>query len=166
MTLRRLFVWIQDPYERIKLMHTIAESTAGMRGGALASAVHTFTRHGDPMVRSFVNKTMQEISAPLLAMIRRWVFEGDLQDPLGEFFVVEHSDVANADMWRSKYSLNESMIPSFISLELAQRILQIGMTINFIRSCCGENRNLYWMQQHLLNLKEKNLIMASQIYFL
>ena len=140
LTLRRLFVWIQDPYERIKLMHTIAESTAGMRGGALASAVHTFTRHGDPMVRSFVNKTMQEISAPLLAMIRRWVFEGDLQDPLGEFFVVEHSDVANADMWRSKYSLNESMIPSFISLELAQRILQIGMTINFIRSCCGESQ--------------------------
>ena len=135
-----MFVWIQDPYERIKLMHTIAESTAGMRGGALASAVHTFTRHGDPMVRSFVNKTMQEISAPLLAMIRRWVFEGDLQDPLGEFFVVEHSDIANADMWRSKYSLNESMIPSFISLELAQRILQIGMTINFIRSCCGESQ--------------------------
>eukprot|EP00943_MAST-04B_sp_MAST-4B-sp1_P002977 g2977.t1 len=140
LTLRRLFVWIQDPYERLKLMHTIAESTQGIRGGALTSAVHTFTRHGDPMVRTFLKKTMQEISAPVLAMIRRWVFEGDLQDPLGEFFIVEHPGVSNADMWRSKYSLNESMIPSFIPLELAQHILQIGMTINFIRSCCGESQ--------------------------
>ena len=140
LTLRRLFVWVQDPYERLKLMYTIASSTEGLRGGALATAVHTFTRHGDPMVRSFVNKTMQEISAPLLAMVRRWVFEGDLQDPLGEFFVVEHRDADNADMWRSKYSLKESMVPSFISFELAKRILQIGLTINFIRSCCGESQ--------------------------
>ena len=138
LTLRRLFVWVQDPYERLRLIHSVAQGTEGIGGGALISAVYAFTRHGDPLVRSFVATMMREISVPMYAMIRRWLFEGVLEDPHGEFFIAEHAGVSKSDMWRGKYSLRESMLPSFLSIAFAKKILQIGTTINFIRSCCGE----------------------------
>jgi gamma-tubulin complex component 3 len=138
LTLRRLFVWVQDPYARLQLIHGIVRGTSVIRGGALVSAVFAFTRHGDPVTRTFVYKVMREISYPILNMTRRWLLEGTIDDPCGEFFIAEHHDVEDADMWTKKYSLRTSMLPPFVSNEFAKQILQVGTTINFIRSCCGE----------------------------
>ena len=46
LTLRRLMVWAQDPLERMRLMAVLTDSVGGLRGGALASAVHAHVRHG------------------------------------------------------------------------------------------------------------------------
>jgi hypothetical protein len=129
LTLRRLYVWTQDPLERMRLMAVLVDSVGeytrererpqekeggrerdskrkkeseikrgreregennpcvrpylrmtllirmtppggsrdgGFRlhGGALASAVHNFTKHGDPAVRAFVTKVVWLSSAP------------------------------------------------------------------------------------------------------
>ena len=39
-------VWAQDPLERMRLMAVLTDSVGGLRGGALASAVHAHVRHG------------------------------------------------------------------------------------------------------------------------
>ena len=46
---------------------------------------------------------MREIAAPVFAMIRRWVFEGELLDPHAEFFVAARTGVKEVDLWQSKY---------------------------------------------------------------
>lgn len=50
LTLRRLLVWTQDPLHRMRLLASLVESVQGLRGGALASAVHAHTAHGDSFV--------------------------------------------------------------------------------------------------------------------
>lgn len=75
LSLRRLYVWMQDPIERLRLMAALAAGTVGLHGGALASTVHSHTRHGDPFVNTFITTQMAALAAPLLNMTREWVIE-------------------------------------------------------------------------------------------
>ncbi|RLN86702.1 hypothetical protein BBJ28_00010445 [Nothophytophthora sp. Chile5] len=52
----------------------------GLRGGALASGVHSHVLHGDPAVSQYVQSVMKRVAAPIFRMIKRWVFEGELED--------------------------------------------------------------------------------------
>lgn len=71
-------------------------------------------------------------------MIKTWMIEGEINDPFREFFIDTDPNVTDDKLWTQKYSLNYVMIPSFLSNELAIKILQTGKTVNFIRRCCGE----------------------------
>ncbi|KAE8907784.1 Gamma-tubulin complex component 3 [Phytophthora fragariae] len=137
LTLRTLTVWIQDPLDKMRLMARLIDSVEGLRGGALASGIHSHVLHGDPDVSQSVQTVMKRIAAPIIRMIKRWVFEGELEDVHGEFFVVADSTVSDDQFWAKKYTLNRKMLPAFISIELARKILVIGKSINFIRQCCG-----------------------------
>ncbi|KAG1703735.1 hypothetical protein DVH05_006750 [Phytophthora capsici] len=137
LTLRTLIVWLQEPLDRMRLMARLIDSVDGLRGGALASGVYSHVLHGDPEVSKFVEKVLKQIAAPIVRMIKRWVFEGELEDVHGEFFVVADSTVSDDQFWAKKYTLNLKMLPRFISIELAKKILVIGKSINFIRQCCG-----------------------------
>ena len=92
---------------------------------------------------------------PLFEMIRRWVFEGQIEDPHGEFFVVKQrqqqlgSDpAAEGDMWRSGYAIDGSRLPQFLSQKLASRILRAGKSVNFLQEFCGE---VTWVQERAMS---------------
>lgn len=97
-------------------------------------------------------------------MIRSWALEGDLMDPFAEFFVFCNIDTSNERLWFEKYTLNEKMIPSFFSKNLANKvnnfhflkdhftnkikikIFLMGKSINFLRECC---KDIKWLVEHL-----------------
>ncbi|CAH0479678.1 unnamed protein product [Peronospora belbahrii] len=137
LTLRTLIVWTQDPLDKMRLMGRLIDSVEGLRGGALASGIHLHLLHGDPDVSEFVQAVLKQIAAPIIRMIKRWVFEGELEDVHGEFFVVADPTVSDDQFWAQKYTLNLKMVPAFMSIDLAKKILVIGKSINFIRQCCG-----------------------------
>jgi len=62
------------------------------------------------------------------------MIEGEPND----FFVTMDPNVPDSKLWTDKYHLNHAMIPSFLTNELAEKILQTGKAVNFIRRCCGE----------------------------
>uniref|UniRef100_A0AAV1UE44 Spindle pole body component n=1 Tax=Peronospora matthiolae TaxID=2874970 RepID=A0AAV1UE44_9STRA len=138
LTLRTLTVWTQDAFDKMRLMARLIDSAESLRGGALASSVHSHVLHGDPDVSTFVQAVLKQTAAPIVQMIKRWVFEGELEDVHGEFFVVADSTVSDDQFWAKKYTLNLKMLPTFIPIELAKKILVIGKSINFIRQCCGK----------------------------
>jgi len=65
----------------------------------------------------------------------RWVLYGELQDPHKEFFVVLNPATTVRNIWRETYVLQHTMLPAYFSHNLAQKILLIGKSINFIRLC-------------------------------
>mmetsp|Transcript_67 Transcript_67/g.225 ORF Transcript_67/g.225 Transcript_67/m.225 type:complete len:905 (+) Transcript_67:342-3056(+) len=136
LTLRQLFVWSQEPVRRLRLMAEMADSARGLYGGALASAIHMYSMHGDPFVSTFVDSIMQKVSAPIFENIRLWVVHGELADVCNEFFVSADLSVPDDRLWFDKYKMNATMIPGFIGRSLARKILLIGKSINFIRFCC------------------------------
>jgi len=109
-----------------------------MKGGSLASKIHSFLQHGDPAYRTFITRLMRQICRPIFAMLRRWMVYGQLEDPFHEFFIVADAHVPEEDMWQSKYRIEQSLLPMFISDEVAKQILLIGKSINFIHQSCSD----------------------------
>lgn len=114
------------------------------KGGALVSTMHNYTIHGDPFIKKYIKSMLQEVrkegvqgkrklgilisgfekvSKPFYEMLQRWIYEGELDDPYREFFVACDPTVPEDELWQSKYSIHEDMIPSFISGELAQKVI-------------------------------------------
>ena len=122
----------------MKWLALIIDSIQSLKGGAICSAINTFTMNGSPSTQQFINRILKEVSAPILSMIKTWMIEGEINDPFREFFVDTDPNVPDERLWTQKYSLNPIMIPSFLTNDLAQKILQTGKAVNFIRRCCGE----------------------------
>ena len=122
----------------MKWLAVIIDSIKNLKGGAICSAINTFTRNGNPSTNQFVNRILKECSAPIFTMIKTWMLEGEINDPHREFFVDTDPSVPDEKLWLYKYSLNPIMVPSFINNELAKKILETGKAVNFIRRCCDE----------------------------
>jgi gamma-tubulin complex component 3 len=152
-TLRRMYVWVQDPLQRLRLMAMLCEAADNLKGGALGSAIGAYLSHGNPFIKTFARKIMRQICRPIFVMIYKWVSAGELQDPYDEFFIASDAKVLADRLWQDKYALRKDMIPSFISLELANKILLIGKSINFIRECCDETE---WVSENELKLTFSN----------
>jgi gamma-tubulin complex component 3 len=141
LSLKGLFVAIQEPLEKLRFMKVLVEACERLgkaHGGALITLLYAYRDSGDPSVQQFAQALLVEAQKPLVNMLRRWLFEGELDDPFQEFFI-QADESRGVDLWRSKYTLNQEMIPSFVPSTLADQILYIGKCLNFIRHVCREH---------------------------
>jgi gamma-tubulin complex component 3 len=150
-TLKRCVIWTREATMGLRLMSLMVEESKGKKGGQLISLIHSFsTTHGDPYVGTFAERLLSHVTRPFYDMLRQWIYDGELADPFGEFFVSEQSEEeileANGkedkggatSVWEDKYKLNEQMVPSIITEEFANKVFLIGKTLNFIRYGCGD----------------------------
>ncbi|XP_059665611.1 gamma-tubulin complex component 2 isoform X2 [Cornus florida] len=99
---------------------------------------------GDHAVRSLLEKLTQSASSAYLGILERWVYEGVIDDPYGEFFIAENKSLQkesltqdyDAKYWQQRYSLKDD-IPSFLA-NAAGTILTTGKYLNVMREC-GHN---------------------------
>ncbi|XAR48358.1 hypothetical protein NMG60_11031165 [Bertholletia excelsa] len=99
---------------------------------------------GDHAVRSLLEKMTQSASSAYLGILERWVYEGVIDDPYGEFFISENKSLKKesltqdygAKYWQQRYSLKDD-IPSFLA-NAAGTILTTGKYLNVMREC-GHN---------------------------
>uniref|UniRef100_A0A8P4K2I4 Tubulin gamma complex component 3 n=1 Tax=Dicentrarchus labrax TaxID=13489 RepID=A0A8P4K2I4_DICLA len=138
LTLRRLLVWMYDPKVRLKTLAALVDFCQGRKGGELASAVHSYGKTGDPHMRALVQHILSLVSHPILNFLYRWIYDGELEDTYHEFFVASDPNVKTDRLWHDKYSLRKSMIPSFITMDQARKVLLIGKSINFLHQVCHD----------------------------
>ncbi|CAO0790021.1 unnamed protein product [Mucor circinelloides] len=139
LTLKKLMMWTLDCNQKLRLMSVLVDVCQGQKGGALISSIHNYTKHGDPFIKDYLTKMLQIVSKPFYEMLERWVYEGELDDPYEEFFVACDRTVPEEELWQSKYTMREDMLPTFLSKELAHKIFSIGKSLNFIRYSCHED---------------------------
>ncbi|XP_074520947.1 gamma-tubulin complex component 3 [Halichoeres trimaculatus] len=138
LTLRRLLVWTYDPKVRLKTLAALVDFCQGRKGGELASAVHSYGKTGDPQMRALVQHILSLVSNPILNSLYRWIYDGELEDTYHEFFVASDPNVKTDRLWHDKYSLRKSMIPTFITMDQARKVLLIGKSINFLHQVCHD----------------------------
>ncbi|WFD35154.1 Microtubule-nucleating Tub4p (gamma-tubulin) complex component [Malassezia cuniculi] len=135
---------LREPLLRMRLLSTIVERCRVAHGGALISTIHTYTQTGDPFVREFTASLLDRVSRPFFDALARWIFDGELLDPFGEFFIAyaqreTTADADAADVWHHKFELRTELLPSFLSRDFARKIFSTGRSLNFIRSSCGDS---------------------------
>ncbi|KAH6576489.1 hypothetical protein BASA62_001410 [Batrachochytrium salamandrivorans] len=117
LTLKRLYIWIQSPLQRLRNLSVLIDVCK---------------------VREYIRRLLVEISRPFYTMLKRWIHEGELEDPYEEFFVSMDSSANINNLWRSKYTINYSLVPGFISKALAKKVFLIGKSLNFVRHSCAD----------------------------
>lgn len=148
-TLKRCVVWTREATMGLRLLSLIADESKSKKGGQLISLIHGFsTSHGDPIVAAFAERLLGSVTRPFYDILRRWIYDGELQDPYQEFFVKEQdqNDEDRLDLksrgqssvWNDKYEVSKGMIPSIITDDFAQKVFLIGKSLNFIRHSCGD----------------------------
>jgi gamma-tubulin complex component 3 len=150
-TLKRCVIWTREATQGLRLMSLMVEKSKTKKGGELISLIHNFSfSHGDPYVGAFAERLLSHVTRPFYDMLRQWIYDGELADPFGEFFVSEQSEEeineasgnegkgGATSVWEDKYKLNEKMVPTIITEEFANKVFLIGKTLNFIRYGCGD----------------------------
>ncbi|KAI8743613.1 gamma-tubulin complex component 3 homolog [Biomphalaria glabrata] len=159
-TLAQLLVWTYEPLQRLKWLGELVDTCKGKKGGALTSTIFSYTHHGDTSVKSLITHLLTFVSQPIYATLLRWMYDGELDDAYHEFFVASDPQVKNDQLWHDKYSLRKTMIPSFITMDQASRILLTGKSINFLRQVC-EDRTPTKGREVAMNL---DLTQASSMF--
>lgn len=139
LTLRKLYLWSLEPFERLKWIAILADACKGTKGCAILSVVYTYAQQGSPTIQNLVNSILKQVLVPFADLIKAWVYQGELNDQYQEFFVrISNSHAQHSEaIWNERYKLNTSMIPNFVDKQIAENILLIGKTVNFLRKCCG-----------------------------
>ncbi|KAI8087029.1 Spc98 family-domain-containing protein [Gilbertella persicaria] len=161
LTLKRLMVWTLECHQKLRLMSVLVDVCQDQKGGALISAIHNYTKHGDPFIKTYLVDMLQAISKPFYEMLERWVYEGELDDPYGEFFVACDPTVSEDELWQNKYAMREDMLPSFLSKQLAHKIFSIGKSLNFIRYSCHDEKQYYVKSNQVFQYGETQAVEAS-----
>lgn len=65
LTCRRLEVWLSEPLERLSILCTLLEASAGHKGGELISLLTQFTNHGNPKIRAILSNILNKVNASI-----------------------------------------------------------------------------------------------------
>lgn len=141
-SLRRVLYLIYDHHTKFEWLTYIVELCSDKKGGALITAIHGFLQHGSKCVQQVTERVLTIVCKPLYIMLARWLLDGEINDLYNEFFI-EIRDIIQAErLWHDKYHVRQQMIPSFITVEQANRILATGKNINFLRQICKDDGDL------------------------
>ncbi|KAJ4747995.1 Gamma-tubulin complex component [Rhynchospora pubera] len=96
---------------------------------------------GDNAVRSLLERMTECASAAYFKILERWVYEGVIDDPYGEFFISENKSLQkesltedyDAKYWEHRYKLKDG-VPSFLR-SVSYTILTTGKYLNVMREC-------------------------------
>ncbi|XP_074292380.1 gamma-tubulin complex component 2 [Silene latifolia] len=148
LSLQGLWFYCQKRMGPMKAMSSVIQiaSTDDCVGVAVLNLLQSQAKAmaGDHVVRSLLEKMTHCASSAYLEILERWVYEGVIDDPYGEFFIAENSSLQkeslsqdyDAKYWKHRYSLKNS-IPSFLK-DVAGTILTTGKYLNVMREC-GHN---------------------------
>nr|CAH7717143.1 unnamed protein product [Callosobruchus chinensis] len=142
MTLKRALYVMHEHQTRFEWLAYIAEQCRDKKGGAITTAIHGFLQHGSRCAQEISERVLKAVCKPLYVMLSRWLLDGEINDPYNEFFI-EVKTVSTAErLWHDKYHVRQHMVPSFIKMSQAKKILATGKSINFLRQICKDSGHL------------------------
>jgi len=98
--------------------------------------LYAYNRYGAQEIRSLIQRVLCLVVQPLIKNICQWVYFGNLNDKYQEFFLTQSPERQD---WEGEYSLFEKMVPSFMDITTAEKILKAGKAVNFLKKFCQEN---------------------------
>ncbi|KAL2319472.1 hypothetical protein Fmac_028441 [Flemingia macrophylla] len=148
LSLQGLWFYCQPMMRSLQALSTVIQkaSVNNFSGSAVLNLLQSQAKAmaGDNTVRLLLEKMTHCASSAYMSILKRWVYEGVIDDPYGEFFIAEDKSLQKesliqdyeAKYWRQRYSLKEG-IPSFLT-NIAGTILTTGKYLNVMREC-GHN---------------------------
>eukprot|EP00931_Biecheleriopsis_adriatica_P075070 TRINITY_DN49018_c0_g1_i1.p1 TRINITY_DN49018_c0_g1~~TRINITY_DN49018_c0_g1_i1.p1 ORF type:complete len:979 (+),score=204.75 TRINITY_DN49018_c0_g1_i1:69-3005(+) len=133
LSLAKLWYHAQPSIDTFALLHRVAAHVYGLMGGAVLNGIEeVMVKSSLTTAQDLCEFLLQQASRPYFEMVSKWVYEGCLEDPYGEFFVSENPRVRDertggpaADFWQKHFVLDERAVPQFLAAS-RERILHSG----------------------------------------
>lgn len=115
-------------------LYKLSQESVNKKGGELLNVIYKFlTNTSDKSIKELFSFLLEKASLPFLQILQKWIYIGKLDDPFGEFLIVEDktqnkeniSKDFNDLYWQKRFTYQEKMIPIFLQ-KLAHKILHCG----------------------------------------
>ncbi|KAI6654785.1 hypothetical protein LOD99_2664 [Oopsacas minuta] len=142
LSLKRLMVWSYEPLQCFQMLSKVLDECYNLSGCKLMNKVYEFSRTGHPEHAILLNSILGKLFSPFKSVLDKWLYEGDLPNrAISQFFIMENqANLPSEDIWEKKYELLKDQVPSFISDELALKVMVTGKSINFLKEKCQEHK--------------------------
>lgn len=143
LTLQKTLFLLQSSKGTLRALDCMTLRLQDLVGGQMMDALHLAAlEQGDERVKKLYEHVLQAATRPFLHMLKQWLYEGELKDVYGEFFIQEHPAVLrealqedfNAHYWEGRYTLALQHVPRILQAH-AGKSLTAGKYLNVIRDC-------------------------------
>jgi gamma-tubulin complex component 2 len=143
LTLQKLWFFVQPALHTMLVLRDVCATAGTFSGGALLNVLYAQAdRGGDEKGSELHAFLLARAAAPYLDMLRRWVYEGVLDDPYHEFMVAEDETVTKETVaedfttayWGRRYTLRRRHVAVFLC-RFEDKVLTTGKYLNVVREC-------------------------------
>lgn len=193
LTIQGLWYYVQPPMSALMLVASLAAeaSSKRLRGASLLDMLHSQTSSllGDASSFKLAQRLLKAAAEPYFAVLERWIYYGEIDDPYGEFLIKEDLSIEKHDLtgdgasafWFDRWTFRMAVdpmsgiqtgtveVPSFL-MKAKDAILNAGKCINLVRSCGKEPEKTLSAgtiltcdegSRYLLHIHEANRIASS-----
>jgi gamma-tubulin complex component 3 len=80
LSLRRLLVWLEQPFERLKYLNVVCDAVRTKKGGLFLTTLYSYAEHGDLFKSALIKSALTKCITPIRDMIIEWIFDGQIRD--------------------------------------------------------------------------------------
>ena len=110
----------------------------------------------DKSIRDLFEFLLEKSGTPYFQILKKWIFQGILDDPFQEFIVQENKNCSkdkiekdfNDQYWTEKFTYREDMVPIFLA-KYKEKVMHSGKYLNVMREC-GKDVKYPYEQEGLL----------------
>lgn len=91
LTLQKIWFYVQNSLRIMENLRRLATEAGNKKGGALLNVIYRLmTGASDKSIRDLFEFLLEKAAQPYFEILKKWVFQGVLEDPFGEFIVREN----------------------------------------------------------------------------
>jgi gamma-tubulin complex component 2 len=123
LSLQKVWFYVQNSLRIMEALKKLVVEAGNKKGGALLNVIYRLMiNSSDKSIRDLFEFILEKSSVPYISILKKWIFEGILDDHFEEFIVKENlefkkeqvSEDLNNLYWLERFTFREEMIPNFL----------------------------------------------------
>ena len=132
---------MQSSLRIMENLRRLTLESGNKKGGALLNVIYRLMiNSSDKSIRDLFEFLLEKSAQPYFQILRKWIFQGILEDPFNEFIVKENKNYSkeniekdfNDQYWQERFTYKDEMIPIFLAKH-KEKILHSGKYLHVIR---------------------------------
>jgi len=142
MSLALLFSNLRKEIETFNILSLLCDKVDESHGATICDIIYQLhsANRGIDHVKKTLSTIFENCIGPVLRYIEKWVYLGEIDDPHGEFFIIDNKGTIvenNIDWsyWEDRFSSIKEKVPGFIPKGIAELIVSIGKVSSVMKEC-------------------------------
>lgn len=93
LTLQKIWAFIQPSMRIMENLYKLSTECVNKKGGEVLNIIYKFlTNTSDKSIKELFAFLLEKTSVPFIEILQKWIYQGVLEDPFGEFLIKEDTE--------------------------------------------------------------------------